>query len=271
MGIMRSLVLGKLILLPIALFIIWQAVVFVLPRPVPPTASEQAAIHAAAEKAVAALEPVVPRKARFGIAHLNNDPGAVATTALKAAVAARDGWAVEETSPIRKFLADVARTVMDATTLDEILHAGRRVELDILVAGRLDEVGTGGTTSRAVVDLAVYDLKKGERLATLPARAEAAAEASAGLGTALLHWLGWLAAVAALPLVTFPLTRLAHGRKSNLASAVLLASYLAADAALAFFILGLLPAGLWSALGCLALLLACAALNFLICEKIAGM
>ena len=96
------------------------------------------------------------------MAHLVNDPGDALTAGLRAAIAEVPPWSVEENPVILKFLADVTHAMKQATSLDEILHAGRRVELDLLVVGRVLDVRESDGAGEARLEVDAYDLRRGE-------------------------------------------------------------------------------------------------------------
>ena len=283
---------SKVVLVLVVAFVLWQAWVFLRPAPRPYSAAEQAAIRNLCGQACNRIERVLAARGEtdgqeqggthsdaplvFGVAHFLNDPSDGFTAIMRDVIAGRDAWRVEEMSVIQKFLSDVTAAVMNATSLDEIVHAGRRVGLDVVVAGKV--VGTGETGGEGFAEamFVVYDVRGGQVLfrEVLSAtwRPSAAARVSRGLRQVhpLLRLLAWLALVFMLPLLTPFATHWAVGRKSNFASFALLAAYTIADLFLALLFSGFRLEGPPRAvLLCLAVA-ACGLYNYRVCERIAG-
>jgi hypothetical protein len=258
-----------------ALYFIWQAVVFLRQRPEPYSEAESRAVAAACDEAARRIASAGPGALRIGVAHFVGDRRDAVTTAMRRALAARDGLNVVDGSPIRKFLADVAQALGEATSLDEALHAGDRVELDAVVAGRVRSVDEDGLRGRAVLDVRAYDVRAGRWLLReevvgvwCPGPLTRLALRAQRLGWALRLAL-WLGFVAALPWLTAFGTRWAMARRSNAASFALLAALVLADLAAGVTLFRFTAAGFaaWALFFVAAA--ACAGYNFWACERVA--
>jgi len=259
----------------VLVFILWQAWVFMRPRPRDYTEAEVGALKAVMAKAVSEWSSRLSAPTRFGVAHLVNDPHNIATTAMREALTEHTGWTVQEGSFIRKFLTDIAHAVEQATSLEEVLHAGRKVELDVVIAGRVLDVVTSNQTGRATAQLYAYDVRKGtcvfnERVVA-EWRPNVIQRATRGLFhlSARAKFFSWLAFVVLLPWLTYPVTRWALARKSNPASFVVVSSYTLADLAFTLCLVGFSVAGGGPWLKFLAIFILCAAYNYWACERIA--
>lgn len=263
------------------LFVLWQVWVFVQPRPKPYTPAELAAIAGAGGQVRFFIETALPHRAagtngpvRFGVAHLSNDPTDMVTHAVKAALAGHEGWQVEQSSPIQKFLADVSATVMRATSWDEITHAGRRVELDVVVAGSVESVTARDDGAAAVLQVYAYDVRTGRWLIHGPVQAMWKPPAPGllerlGRTKPLTRFVSWIAFVAVLPWLTGFATRAIAERKSNALSAALLVGYTAADLVAGLVLSGFRVVGASASVRMLLALVFCAAYNFWTAERIA--
>ena len=276
------------------LFVLWQAWVFIRPRPREYTEVERRAVEVACRQTADALERALQVPAstagtnalptpataaagpvRIGVAHLANDPTDVFTSTLRLALAGRKAWQLDESSVIQKLLADLARTVAQATSLDEVMHAGRRVELDVILMGKVVAVGERAGGAQADVDIYAYDARVGQWLMKEPVRATwrptlAQRVRDTLRGTNRLTRLAvWLLFAGLLPWVTAPATRRVLERKSNRASFILLTVYTGLDLLLAFALAGFRVVGPRNGLVLAVLLLLCAGYNFWACERIA--
>lgn len=258
-----------------ALTFIWQAVVFLRPRPASYTEAESRAMAAACDEAARRIAAAEPGALRIGVAHFAGDRSGAVTAAMRRALAARDGWSVVDGSPIRKFLTDVAQALGEASSLDEALHAGDRVELDAVVAGRVRPVEGDDLSGRAVLDVMAFDVRAGRwllreevvgvwrpgPLTRLALRAQ-----RLGWGLRLALWLGF---VAALPWLTAFGTRWAMARRSNAASFALLAVLVTAELAAGVALFRFTAAGFaaWALFFVAAA--ACAGYTLWACERMA--
>ncbi len=271
-----------LLLLPVRLllgatliFMLWQAWVFVRPRPRVYTAAEVNAVMAACQQAAARMALTNAAPARFAVAHFRDDPNDFVTESMREALAARPGWSVVAGSPINRFLEDVSRAIGEATSLDEIVHAGRRVELDVIVAGRVLAVEGTNDTARAVLRIYAYDTRPGVWLLrdTVSAEWSPTVMEKLSLRMAALRWrsrfLIWLIPVLALPWLTLFGTRWALTRRSNLASALLLGGYTIAGLVLGVALRLFASAGGVSWPRFFLFFVICGAYNFWTCERIA--
>jgi hypothetical protein len=277
MKLLKITLLNRYILGALALVIAWQGYVFLRRDPVVWTHSERDAAVAAAERLAAELEARVPRRARIGVVHFVGDPHDLVTETVKAELARRDGWSVEEGSVIRKFLGDVSRTMLDATSVEELVNAGRRVELDVLVGGRVGEfrynaadADGGGERCGVSLDVRVYELRAGRTLFNESVAAEVAVQAAgAPRPFRLRHLLIWLLIAALLPWLTAFATHSALERRSNVISAVLVTGYALTDVLLYHWLVGVYAGGGWRLVMWAGLAAGCWAYNWFICEKVA--
>jgi hypothetical protein len=226
--------LKNLLGLALIAFIIWQVALFLMPAPRQLSYAELGAVESASdafvEELAAHIEPGHPK--RFGLGHLINDGSGQATEILRLALESRSGWEVDPRSIPEAIISDIFGSVIKASSLEEITRSGDRVALDILVAGRVTEVvPTAGGTARARLELYAYDTIKGAQIL----HREFAAtwepnfihKVQHGIQDAPL-WqraLVWFGAILLLPWITPFLTHWAHSKKTNAASAILLAIY----------------------------------------------
>ena len=263
----------KVISTVIILFLAWQLWVFLSPRPRDYSVAELNALKSVFSKTADRIAEKAPGPARFGVAGLANDQSDTATLILRTELASRKDWIVAEGSPVAKFLADVTKTVVKASSLDEIVNAGRQVELDIIVAGRIITVEkTQGESAQAAVQLYAYDVRKGQWIVKdtvtetwYPNPVDHAMDAIRHTKRGYRITL-WIVTVLLLPWITAFATHKVLERKSNLASFVLIVIYTVADMALAMALAG----GVLGGFKLLTLFVVTAGYNFWACEKIAG-
>ncbi len=257
-------------------FFVWQAIVFLRPRPRRPTPDELEAWRATATEAARRLAQHVPPGSRIGVAHLANDPRDEITAILKASLAATPGWHVEERSVFQRFLSDVSRALAAATSLDEVLHAGRRVDLDVVIAGRALTPETTNGTLRTAMHLLAYDTHRGmfvfRDTIRMEWRPSWIVRARRSVAAVPLRWRVaiWLISSLVLPWVTSFATSWAIRWRANWVGFVLILAYTVIDLVLALALLGDSPfnwGGPWRWLG---LTVMCALYNFWSCERIAS-
>lgn len=231
----------------LAAFVLWQMLVFFAPRPPPPDPAMQKALEQLAREAVDAIARAAP-PGRVGVAHIAGDREERVTTGLRSGFSAREGWSAVEGSPIRRFLADVEEAVAAASSLEEILVAGRKVGMDVIVAGRLLHLSSTQAVATARMDLYAYDVRDGKWLVKGPVEVVT----TLGLMDQLkkfplpLRVMIWIVVVGALPWLTAPLTRWALERKSNGASSTILIAYSLASLGLALVLTGFALAWGWA-------------------------
>jgi len=275
---------SKVLFALILVFVLWQGWVFIRPRPRTYAAAEVEAIREVCRQLADDLSAALKKNRnvseagklpRIGIAHLLQDPSDQATVVLRETLKAGAEWTVEESSVIQKFLSDVTEAVANATTLDEVLHAGRRVELDVIVGGKVDNViQRDEDSASAAITFLVYDLRQSNELIkkSVSAQWESGVVARGRRGFINMHpalkVLIWLAIVGLLPWVTSPATHHALERKSNLAGFVLLTAYTAVDLLCGLVLAGFHIAGAANSLWLIGAFLLCAGYNFWTCEKI---
>lgn len=263
--------LGSLLVLILA----WQFWVFLQPRPRLLTPEEANAVQVAARNLGDRLAAQVRGPARFGVAHFIGDERDEVTAAVRAELATRPGWTVEKSSIIERFLEDIGRAVARATSLEEVVQAGQKVELDVLVAGRVLALETTNGAGRAVAQVYAYDLRPGAWVVreTLTGTWTPNAIQQAGRRmqqtSPLARAAIWLAAVALLPWLTAFATHRALERKSNASSFAVLSLYTIVGLALALALSGFDVQGGGAAVKLLFAFIVCAAYNFWACERIA--
>lgn len=262
----------------VAGFLLWQ--VFVFLRPVPPSLGEAEvrAVRAAAAAFAGDMETAAPAgTARVGLVPLVGDRSGQATHELADRLRQSRRWALDERSVPQAFFQDVYRALADASNIEQVLGAGRQVDLDIIVAGRLVETHTradGG--AHAVLDLYAYDLAAGDWIVrrNYVLQWDPGWLDRTGLYVETAPWwqkiLLWALVVAALPWLTPFLARWARARRSNAASTAVLALYLAAALLLAGALNGFRLAGLGDWLVLMAALVLGGAYTFWACERIAA-
>ncbi len=213
------------------IFLLWQFWVFLQPRPRALSTLEANAVERAVDLAVARLEPAVPGPARFGVAHILNDPRDQVTTLVRMALLRHEGWTVNEGSVIQRFLSDVTEALSQATSLEEIVRAGQKVDMDVVIAGRVLAVDATNGVGRAVLQLYAYDTRAGAWLLkddfTADWKPNVAQRTAIGLRglSGLARLALWLGVVLVFPWVTAFATHWALDRKTNLSSLLVVSGY----------------------------------------------
>ena len=261
-----------LVVLAVAGFLGVQAWLWLKPSRVPLLPDQAVAVRQTVSDALdrfAANGGVLP--ARAAVMHLGGDPTDEATDALRGELEAREGWTLLEGSPVKNFLRQVGRTMVDATSSDEYLRPGNRVGIDVIFRGRLATVSTSNGISRASLELSAYDTRRGAAVfaetfsAEYPKVRTAVGRAAMGLSRRSRLLLFAVLALA-LPFAAAPVVFRVAEARSNRASAALLAGLAAVDLALvALLFYGLVDYG-WTLVFSL---FACVAYNLAVCEILA--
>lgn len=226
------------------LFLLWQAFVFLRPRPPDIPLESLVLLEVAAEDAARAITPLFAGKtaqARIGLAHLNNDPYATVTTMLGEAIDARSELVWDRSPVVRRVIKDISSATWNAGSFEELAASGRKVQLEGIVSGRVI-VPPDGALPR--LELSVFDLQPGGVRHQLTftghvrttiksdTDAKSHSDAAPDAGVVGINY-GWLAlallAILALPWLTPFLTEWTISRKSNSVSAILLIGYVALD------------------------------------------
>lgn len=266
--------LSRILLWLIFLFLGWQLWVFFRPGPRKYTPGEVKAVRSVCRHLRDHLDSQLEGTVRVGVAHLVNDPSDTATGILKQVLAEQNDWTVESGSVIQKFLGDVSQTLAGATSLDEIINAARRVELDVVVTGRIISVRESGGRASCESAFYVCDVRTGEWLINGPLRAEwspGLVEKSTSLThrtnplTRILVWLGF---VLILPWISAPVVRWVLEKKSNTASFLLLLTYSVLALILAFALTGFHVTGAGGCLMIVAAAVIAAGYSWWVCEFI---
>lgn len=256
-----------------ALFLGVQVFFWLRPAPVPLRPEEREAVRAAVGQALDAakgIEGLLP--ASVVAVHLSDDPSDDATAVLREELERRndDGWTPVKGTPAAAFVRDVAKTIMEATSLEECLRAGRRVGINVVVRGKLDAVTSTNGTASAALYLSLYDTRKGADVvsgafqgAWPPPQTDHSARSSRGLSTAR-KWVFALFALL-LPWIAASFVVKAREARSNTASALLLTALACADALAGFLLVGHFFAHAGAAT---AVLVGCFVYNLVVCEVI---
>lgn len=262
----------------LGVFLLWQVYVFLRPAPrLLDVAEERAAALAARTLAEDVESRLGDRRVRVGVVGLVGDAGGQATEALRRELRGRRAFEIEEASVPRAFVRDVVAALADASNLEEVLRAGEKVRLDLIVAGRVRATGLladGG--GRMEVDYYVYDVQAGDWLVRRSIAAEWRPDLidRARLGLTAAPWwqrlLLWGLVVLVLPWLTPFFARWARARRSNGASTLVLGGYVLTALFLAAALNGFAMAGLGDALILLAALALAGAYSFWACERIAA-
>lgn len=270
---------AKFFFLLMLLYLVWQFFVMLRPRPVLWNTLELAAIQLAVEDCLSGLEESIPAQARIGVARLRHDPNGQACQILREAILRRESWSVYHGSVIRKFLSDVCRVVLEATSLDELIHSGRYVELDILVIGKVLDVrweriekDPPVSQASAILQLRVLSLQEGRDLFNGKISAVKETEVldarQRGAWHPVISWAIWVFFVLLLPWLGRPLLVWVLEKKSNWSSLLLLGIYSALDLLAVFFLLNMRAGGCWRSFAVALLLFCCMAYNTIVCESI---
>jgi len=285
MAILRRFFPFKSLAVIVGLFLAWQAYVFIAPKPRDYSELELTAASEVCSMVSNHLETYASEKEgpgdangnlRAGVVHFINDPDDTITDLFKGCLSKTPGLQIDDTSVIQRFLADVGGAIKDSTSLDEVINAGRRVELDLIVGGRVIAIEDTENAGRAVIEVYAYDLEEGGWIMKKEFIAHSKLSASAALSGTILKmhplWrlLIWLAIVGLLPWLAAPLTHKAVESKSNLASAALLGFYILAGALLALCLSGFEIAGIWDGIKLTVAIVFCAVYSYIVSERIAA-
>lgn len=271
---MGAMLLPRWLLVAAVAFIAWQAIVFLRPKPRALMPAEAHAVTRVCAQAVSRLEASLQGPVRFGVLHLGGEGGEQATQLLRQALAEHRDWTVNESSVIQTFLHDVGEAVARATSLTEIVQAGRAVELDAVVGGSVRSLARGANDSAsATLRIWVFDTRAGRLVLDDAITAEWRPRAWDRFTFAiaemneLTRLAIWLVVVLALPWLTAGLTHRVLARRSNVASGLLILGYTLVGLALA----GLLSGGSLSLLRALIATALGSIYNLFACERIAKM
>lgn len=251
------------------IFVLFQLWFWLRPAAVPLSANEAAAVRSAVTDALESIE----KGDGFGrstaaVVHFVSDPTDEATAILRRELAAREGWTLVEGSPAVAFVKSLAKTVYEATSVDEYLRPGSRVGIDVVFYGILNGVSTEGGVSRASMSLTAYDTRTGSNLFRSDVSGEYPRVHTA-VGRAVVaksrSSRAWIFAVFALvlPWAASPLFLRVLARRTNGASALALFSLVAIDAVAGLFLFYGISSHVAASLGVLAV---CAAYDLLCCE-----
>ena len=265
----------RLFLWGVTIFLVWQVVVFVRTKPDLPDPRVVHVLEAATADVVSALKAYERDTKRIGVVHFVNDPTDRVTETFIRVFSAPATWAVDERSVIQRFLGDIGRAVARATTPEEVAFAGRQVELDWVVMGRVHQLSVVDEVALVELSVWIYDLNRGEwmyreRLVrTRDAGQDIESAMSRFWSRPWVRVLTWILVVALLPWLTAPLIYRVIEHKSNALSAILLGAYGAADLLLMLALMGFDVSGRNPAILVAAALLAVTIYNYWACEKIA--
>ncbi len=258
------------------LFVVWQFFIFFRERPRAFTYAETRAAQEAAQSIVKELQRKVEQPTRFGVAYFVGDRYNVVTDTLRTTLGAPATWTVEEGSIILRFLEDVSKAIARATSVEEVVQAGQKVELDVIVAGRVLDSETINETGRIEIETHIYDVRSGEWLVRSsftgqwePGRIERAGRQVQAVGP-FWRFAMWLAFVLLLPWVTAFATHYALERRNNVAGFAVVTGYTVMDMAVALLLVGFTLAGGLPWFKFLVAFLFSGGYNYWACERIAG-
>lgn len=234
MGLRTDLMLflPKWLLRFLLIFLAWQVVMFVWLRPREYAEPEKEALRKvcmqAVERTVDALHLHKQESFTLGVTHVIKDPSGMVTALLKTNLAAVAGFQIEEKSVIRKFLEDVTDSVLEATSLEEVVFAAGKVDLDVIVCGRIEEIHEEDGIGHAVLNYHLYDVDSSRWILKERIEADSREPQAAWIHR---NWKRLLALllIALIPWLSFPLSEKVAERNSNAASAALLAGFVAID------------------------------------------
>ena len=216
-------------------FVLFQLWFWLRPSPIPFSTNEAEAVRSAVEEALARAEKADGfRPATAAVVHFVSDPTDEATEILRRELAARDGWTLVNGSPALSFVKSIAKTVYEATSVDEYLRPGARVGLDVVFYGVLNHVSTEKGVSRASVTLTAYDTRiglnlfKGDVTGSFPRVRTALGRAVVAKSRSSRIWIFSIVALL-LPWVSSPLSLKVLAHKDNGASAAVLGALTLVD------------------------------------------
>ncbi len=265
-------------------FFVWQAVVFLRPRPADFVPAGVKALDVAFNQFIHGIvtekdkinESDRSTPFKVGVAHLINDPRDTATATLRARLRAHPRFDVHEGSVLKKFFADITTAIAEATSLEEIIQAGQRVDLDLVLAGRIIEVTSfDANRAAAKVELMAWDTHRGTLLLRQTVQGQWEPHWSRRFEHQLRsrpfyqRLLLWLCLVLAMPWITAFATHRVLERKNNAISFALIMSYTLFGTALAIMLNATeagAPGFWWQTL---LALVAAALYSFWACEAIA--
>lgn len=263
----------SLILIFIGAFVLWQFWIFLAPRPDPLQSEERAAVRDAVERLVQELQARTgDRELTFGIIPFRNDPSGEVTAATRAALATGETWTVDDTAVVRRIIGDIAKSIADASSIEEVLQVGRQVSLDVLVLGRVIDLAILPEGATATIEFQLRDLRSGDWLLQQTLTGTWQPSILDQLRSPAPPWLRlvvWVLIVVALPWVTAFLTHWTIEKKSNQASAFLVLAYSTMALLLAALFLGFSLEGATSWLLLTGAVVLAGSYSWWACERIA--
>lgn len=207
--------------------------------------SDRAAIRAACDAAARKVAEMRGQPARVGVLRVANDPDDAGKAALVDAFEALPGWGAQAENVLGSLAGDLATAVATSASLDELLSANERLDLQVVATGRiLEQVTTQDGDHRAVLSLQAFDIETKQWLVR---------DNFSGVhnppGGPLKRWpvwlrlLTWVVVVVVLPWVSAPATFWAVEQKRNSASLMVVAAYVAVDMLVAWALTGFARSG----------------------------
>ncbi|MBA4386634.1 MAG: hypothetical protein C0404_01565 [Verrucomicrobia bacterium] len=274
--LLKLLVPLRMLIVVVVLFIAWQTWVYLKPRPREFSVGEIRAINNACAKIADACSEKIKKPARLGVASFADDSRDIVTFDLRAELAKRKDITVVQGSPVQKFLGDVAKAVVNASSIEDVMTAAKKVEMDVIVAGKVLKVESSNDLHQAALQVYAYDvrsagfiLKETYTGVWSPGMLEKVSNRIHKLSPAWRITL-WGLVVLLLPWLTSFGTRAALEKKSNLASFLLVSTYTVITMALAVTLVGFTISGGGQWLLFLLAFVVSAGYNFWACETIAG-
>lgn len=250
-------------------FVLFQLWFWLRPAPVPLSSNESAAVRAAVAETLDSIEKNDGfSRSSAAVVHLVSDPTDEATAILRHELADREAWSLVSGSPAIAFVKSLAKTIYEATSVDEYLRPGARVGIDVVFYGVLNHVSTEAGVSRASLTLTAYDTRSGTNLFKGDVVGEFP-KTSTAIGRAIVaksrSSRGWIFAITVLllPWIFAPLSLRVLSHRTNGASAAVLCAIVLADALLGLVLFYGVSSQLPAAL---CILSVCAAYDLLCCE-----
>lgn len=225
------------------LFVLCQLWFWLRPSPIPFSTKESAAVRDAVQQVLNDVSEAdgFATPVSVAVVHLVSDPTDEATMTLRREIATREGWTLVNGSPAVAFIKSLAKTIYEATSVDEYLRPGARVGIDVVFYGVLNHVSTDGGISRASLTLTAYDTRKGKDLfkgdvnGEFPRVRTAVGRAVVAKSRSSRIWI-FAAIVLLLPWVSAPLSLRVLSRRTNSTSALVLGALVVLDVVVGLFL-----------------------------------
>ncbi len=236
----------KFFTLIVVAFIVWQFFLFLTPAPRPLNSLEVSVVKKFSNGLVDEIISndiihTLDKPIEIGILHLLNDESDEITENLTAAFNENTNFVVSTESVPYKFVKELGKNLVKSTSIEEIVSAGNKVNIDLLVGGKVEScIGVEGVAN---LDLYIYvfspklgKMIKYERIVeTFDVEKDNLLESGVKSNKKHEFLKGFLLMIVAvfivlvLPWVTEPLIWKVVDKKSNGVSFMLLLGYIAID------------------------------------------